>query len=597
MIATLLRFVSARLVSLLAGVVVLAVLVAVGCGGSSDAASGVAVFPAHGTPTASPKTQISFRGEAPSELTGIKVKGSSSGTHGGKLKAHSDGDGASFIPNKDFKPGETVTVDADLDLLGDDGKVKFKIGRRARIGVPKEIRADPGGTPEGSQKFRSRPGLRPLTLKVTQKGERASNSNIFVALKAGAGQDGPTIFDQNGRVVYFKRVPKFKSAFDFRVQQYKGEPVLTYWEGGVYHGQGDGEGVIMNNAYKEIERVHAGNGYKMDFHEFTLSRDNTALILIYQPIEADLRKVGGSKRGSVLEGIVQEIDIPTGLVMYEWHSLGNISPKESYTKVSSEHPYDITHLNSIFEEENGNLLVSARETHAALELDRKSGKVKWRLGGRKSDYKMSGGSQFIAQHHISRLDNGRLTVFDNGSPPSPGRPARGLALNVNEDEEKVTVARSVKRSKNALSPSQGSMQGLPNGNYMVGWGGDSPYVSEFTSGGKRVFDAHFIPPTVDTYRAWRFPWVGKPTSKPDIFAQVGGGQTGVYASWNGATEVDQWEVLAGPTAATLLPREKADRKGFETRIVIDGTHDYVAVRALDGDGNVLGTSKTVQPKG
>ncbi len=293
MIATLARFVSARFVSLLAGAVVLAVLVAVGCGGSSDAASGVAVFPAHNTPTASRKTQISFRGKAPSELTGIKVKASSSGTHGGKLRAHSDGNGASFLPNKEFKAGETVTVDADVDLMGSDGKVKFKIGRRASIGVPKEIRTDPGGTPTGSQKFRSRPGLRPLTLKVRKKGERASDSYLFVAPKAGAGQDGPTIFDSNGRVVWFKRVPKRESPFDFRVQRYKGEPVLTYWEGGVFHGQGDGEGVILNQAYKEIERVRAGNGYKMDFHDFTLSRDNTALILIYQPIEADLRKVGG----------------------------------------------------------------------------------------------------------------------------------------------------------------------------------------------------------------------------------------------------------------------------------------------------------------
>src|SRR4051812_19774741 len=97
-------------------------------GASPAAGTSAAVYPTAGTPTASPKTQISFRGVAPGALTGIDVRGSRSGPHPGRLAAHSDGDGASFLPDHPFRDGETVTVRADVPLVGArDGAVTFTI--------------------------------------------------------------------------------------------------------------------------------------------------------------------------------------------------------------------------------------------------------------------------------------------------------------------------------------------------------------------------------------------------------------------------------------------------------------------------------------
>jgi Arylsulfotransferase (ASST) len=189
-----------------------------------------------------------------------------------------------------------------------------------------------------------------------------------------------------------------------------------------------------------------------------------------------------------------------------------------------------------------------------------------------------------------------MTVFDNGSPPSPGRPARGLVLNVNEGDKKVTVAHSLHRGSVIHSPSQGNVQALSNGNFLVGWGGDVPYFSEFDSKGKLLMDGQIVPGTLDTYRVWRFPWTAQPKRRPDIAAQAGGGQTGVYASWNGATDVKQWQVLTGDAVTAIVPGKKVARKGFETRIVVSGSPAFVAVQALGENGEVLGTSKTIQPR-
>ncbi|HKP90090.1 MAG TPA: arylsulfotransferase family protein [Thermoleophilaceae bacterium] len=589
---------SARLQTWLIAAAAFATIVAVGCGSSAAGDDGIATFPMAGTPTASPKTTVSFRGDAPAKITGIVVKGSRSGRHGGTLKPHPDGNGVSFVSKKDFRPGETVTVDAKQKLVREkDGVVKFKIAEKAPVGVPTEIRADPAGHPDGEQRFKSS-SLRPLTLKINKRTSKAAPGSIFVAPKAGAGQDGPIITDATGQVIWSKRVPKFNSAFDFRVQQYAGAPHLTWWQGQVFHGQGRGKGYIYDNAYRRAAVVEAGNGYKADFHEFQLSRDGkTAFLLIYEPVKYDLSSIGGSKNGSVLDGIVQEVDIKTGIVLFEWHTMGSVSVKETYAKIPKDAPLDVSHVNSVHEEKDGNLLVSARDMHAALELDRRNGKVLWKLGGKDSDYKLSNGAKFVSQHDIRRDNAGRVTVFDNGSPPSTGRTARGIALNVNEDDNKVTLKRAFRRKPEFESPSQGNVQPLPNGNYMIGWGGDVPFFTEFTPSGDVALDGNFVPETVDTYRTWHMPWTAQPSKGPDVVAEASGGETDIFVSWNGATEVARWRVKSGPTPDALLPGKTFVKKGFETKTTISGVPTYLAVEALDADGKVLDTSKPVQPQG
>ena len=127
---------------------------------------------------------------------------------------------------------------------------------------------------------------------------------------------------------------------------------------------------------------------------------------------------------------------------------------------------------------------------------------------------------------------------------------------------------------------------------LVGWGAE-PFFSEFSKDGTLLLDAEF-PAGVGSYRAFRFPWTGRPTEAPAVAAlPTGGDRVDVYASWNGATEVARWEALAGSKVNALQPIGSAPRGGFETTISVRTSAPLVAARALDAAGKVLGTSAAI----
>jgi hypothetical protein len=158
----------------------------------------------------------------------------------------------------------------------------------------------------------------------------------------------------------------------------------------------------------------------------------------------------------------------------------------------------------------------------------------------------------------------------------------------------VTLVRSLRHPKGLLAPFEGNAQFLSNGHVFVGWGATA-YYTEFDERGRVVLDARIGrrgPPgtEADTYRAYRFDWRGEPTDSPAI--ALSGGN--LYVSWNGATEVTSWEVLAGSDPQQLSSSGTVPKSGFETAIPLQGETAYVAVRALAGDGRVLGTSNALK---
>jgi hypothetical protein len=301
-----------------------------------------------------------------------------------------------------------------------------------------------------------------------------------------------------------------------------------------------------------------------------------------------------------MDSIVQEVDVRSGRVLFEWHSLGHVGFGESPWKVprTADEPYDYFHVNSIQEQPDGNLLISARNTNAVYMIDRRTGRVLWRLGGKRSDFRLGPGTGFNGQHDALRLRDGRIAIFDNGFPPLPDRESRVIVLRLDERARTARLVRSYEHPAAPRSHSQGSEEVLPNGNVFVGWGGGGPYFSEFTRSGKLVFDARFEPKTTTTYRAYRQPWRGRPAVPPRLAARAtGSGETTAYASWNGATDVVAWRVLAGPAPGALSPAASADREGFETAVTVDVAARYIAVEALGGSGAVLGRSATVHVNG
>ncbi|HEX5850341.1 MAG TPA: arylsulfotransferase family protein [Rubrobacter sp.] len=442
--------------------------------------------------------------------------------------------------------------------------------------------------PEGVWEFRSRPDLSPAAAEITGEGSGTAPGYVFLALKEGVGEHGPMILDGRGRPVWFE---KYTAARDFKMQRYRGRPVLTWWEGAVVSGHGVGDYVIFDDSYREISRVRPGNGFDGDLHEFFITPQDTALLTAYEAVPADLSAAGVAEDGVAWDGIVQELDIETGEVLFEWHSLDHVDVQESYVNPPEDltFVFDYFHVNSIDVDHDDNLLISARNTSAIYKIDRESGEVIWRLGGKKSDFEMGKGTRTFWQHDARRHEDGTISIFDNGAHPRVHLQSRGIVVDLDEDSMEATMVREYTRPDGLVSTSQGNMQVLPNGNVVVGWGSE-PAVSEFSRDGELLFDASF-PTGCESYRAFRLPWKGRPTDTPALaIGRSSHDRVTLHASWNGATEVESWEVLSGPHPDRLEPLGAVPRDGFETVMLAQTRDPYLAVRATDDSGQILGTS-------
>ena len=466
---------------------------------------------------------------------------------------------------------------------------------------PALVKGSPLSPQQDSWTFRTRPDLSPRAVDVAKHSHDTAPGYVFVApKKSGPGQGGPLIVDDRGQVVWFRPVQdKAPRAMDFKVQTYRGEPVLTW---------GAGDHLILDSSYHQIARFHAANGYRGapgnpdDHHEFLISPEDTALITIYNPVRGDLSPIGGPKDGVVWEGMVQELDIESGEVLFEWHSLDHVDLEETYISPSADvhvrSGIDYFHINSIDVDHDGNLLVSGRRTCGVYKIDRESGEIIWRLGGKKSDFEMGPGTRFTYQHDARRQSDGTITIFDNGTTvihsgtPTAVEESRGIVLELDEEKMSATLVGEYTHPDKLFADAGGNMQVLPNGNVFIGWG-RALVFSEFSKDGELHFSASF--PVNGSYRAFRFPWSGHPSDRPVAVAErASEEEVRVYASWNGATQVTTWEVLAGPSPDQLESLGSIPRDGFETAMLGRTAEPYVAVRAKDHLGQVLGTTAPVR---
>jgi hypothetical protein len=566
------------------------------------AGGAVTVSPAPDTLDASFLTQISFLGAPVAELADVRVVGSRSGPHSGRLLPYSQGDGASFLPSKPFTQGEVVTVHAVLRRLG--GSIpfawRFTVAEVDSVSRSLETPPPPPPAPKTSefQRFLSRPELRPPAVTVTTNTGVQAPGDIFLAPYAGPGQYGPMILDGSGNLLWFKTIPSGSRAADLRVQEYEGRPVLTWWQDPlVAAGQRDAGIVIADSSYKDIAIVRAGNGYQPDLHAFGITPLGTALFTVYDAIRCNLSAHGGPADGAVADTLIQEIDLKTGLVRLEWHSLDHVPLANSYMPVGHGgtplSPWDWFHINAV-SEPNGNLLIDSRNTWAAYEVDPRGGQVLWTLGGKHSSFAMGPNASPAWQHDVREDPDGTISFFDNGGTPKVHSQSRVIVDALNLTHMSATLVSSFNHSTPLLAPSQGDFQPLTGGNWFVGWG-QEPYFSEYAPEGSVLFDAH-LPATYQSYTVLKFPWTGNPPQPPRVAVHPGShGAVIVYASWNGATAVAQWRLLGGASSHALTVLTTVARGGFETAISSLTAPRYVAVQALGAQGQVLSTSAAISP--
>jgi hypothetical protein len=461
-------------------------------------------------------------------------------------------------------------------------------GTAARLRSFLDVAGARAATDGDVRRFVSRPDLKPPAIRVLERASGTAPGLVFLAPSSGPGQRGAMIVDSGGELVWFRPVVH-KAVTDFKVALYRGKPVLTWWEGRAVEGLAVGEWVVLDSSYRELARFPAARGRHGDLHEFVVTPDDTALVTSNETVTWDLRPVGGSERGRVVGGVVQELALPSGRLIREWRSLDHVAVDETEVKSRPGPRFDYFHVNAIDVAPDGNLIVSARNTWAAYKVNRRTGRILWRLGGKRSDFTFGAGARFEWQHDVREHAHGLVTVFDNAAAPREEPQSRALVLALDVNRMHVSLKHAyTHRPDPVLSHFLGNAQLLGNGNVFVGWGA-APYVTEFAESGAIAFDAR-LPRGGQSYRAFRFPWVGRPADRPSLEARA----RVLYASWNGATEVVSWQLLERSGAQGLRPGSTVPRTGFETALTPAAQTRSAAVVALDKTGASLGKSLVIE---
>jgi hypothetical protein len=366
----------------------------------------------------------------------------------------------------------------------------------------------------------------PAPLTVLTPPGAAGRGDIFLTPTGDTATyaNGSEITSRDGRTLWFHAAPPGDVDADFRPQSYDGHPVLTFWEGTGLGGLSDGTDYILNDRYQQIAAVHAGNGLTTDGHEFLITPWNTALTISYQRATADLTSIGGPDNQTVIDGIVQEVDIATGNVLFSWNSADHVpySQSEQPLPASAATPWDWFHLNAVHLDTDGNLLIDARDTWTTYKVGLRSGAIIWQLGGKSSSFALragpgqtlnNAGELFAWQHDPEVVGHDEYTFFDNesagaGNTGSGSSAELGFSrverVKLDERRRTATLVQSYNQPEGLLASSQGNGQPLRGGGAFVGWG-SLPYISEFDHAGNLLFSAQF-PTGVNSYRAYLLPW-------------------------------------------------------------------------------------------
>jgi EmrB/QacA subfamily drug resistance transporter len=468
-------------------------------------------------------------------------------------------------------------------------------------------------TTKGAYEFVSAPSLHPPKLATvgTPASGQLAPGYIFVTSfydlnePPMVGQSGPLILDNRLQPVWFQPVPEKVAAANLSIQTYEGKPALSWWQGVVTNtgATESGEDVVVNQHYQPIARLRGKDGWKLTLHEMIIE-GHDAWVTANKDIPINLSSYGGAYNGAMTDAAVQEYDLRTGKLLRSWDALKHVPLGESHATVPTNgFPWDAYHVNSIDLVPGGKLLVSMRNTWAAYLVDIDSGQIGWTLGGRHSSFKFASGAEFQWQHDVRLGPGSTVSIFDDhccqltggGTSVPATASSRGLVLRIDPAAHTAALAAQYTGEDSFESEYMGDTQPLSNQNVLVGWGSDR-WFSEYSRSGKLLLEGEFPQPD-QSYRATLNEWVGLPLTKPAGVARSAGGTTTVYASWNGATRLASWRVLAGTGANQPRVLATAPRSGFETAIRVPSGDQSFELQALDAGGHVLGTSPQFSAQG
>ena len=510
------------------------------------------------------------------------VTGSESGSHSGAVRFSDDRRSVFFYPDRPFAYNETVSVVVQPGLRTEGGtylggaRYEFStVARRFTVddliptaANPNIIRLEAPPLALEKNHYLTYPEFEnAMPVAVNVPAENTSEGYLFITGVGFFFTTDPTlmIVDNHAEPVFIWRIPKGYYATDFKVQTVNGVPYLVFHAGVPMRVWSSGSYYVLDQSYSIVDKWTVNNGFGTDEHELLLLDNGHALMLSYVPVPYDLSSYGGPQDGIVIDLVIQEQDAAKNVV-FEWHALDHIPITDTQVPLKIS-PVDYMHGNAIEVDYDGHLLLSSRNISEITKIHRQTGEIIWRMGGKSNQFTFTNDIGFSFQHDIRRLPNGDITIFDNGNKRNPPF-SRAVQYELNEAQRTVTRVWQYPADANIYAQYMGSMQRLDNGNTLLSWG-NNPIVNEIRPDGTKAFELQ-----MDglTYRAFRTPWQGFPAAAPRLIVTPSpdASTANLYFSWNGATEVQAYEVYAGADAASLAWVINLEPTGFETSVTLAG---------------------------
>ncbi|GAW13145.1 hypothetical protein ANO14919_025230 [Xylariales sp. No.14919] len=472
--------------------------------------------------------------------------------------------------------------------------------------------------PHPHQYYHSADITSPLLLVNHWDNTKTDNTSyIFLTLDnpVGGGKAGPIIYRADDLTLVYND-PRWSAAYNAHISRFNGNDYLVFIERSKAGEAISTNCLLYDSTYTLAYNIssHGSAHASMEVHECQLTADGTAIVIVKEVISFDLTSVGGPGDGKILDNIIQEIDIETNKLLWIWRASDHYDILESYKEYKDgSGAYDYIHVNSVEKTPEGDFLISARHTHSIISVDRKTGHISWTLGGKKNNFvDVSAGkaTDFAWQHDARFSDSAltQLTMFDNHNTSSTTgctvNCSRGKHVELDYDSRAVRLISEFYHPESLVSGFEGSYQTMRSGHVFLGWGAN-PTFTEHLPSGECVLDVQFDLWRPDTgypanYRAFKMDWKAYPTWDPKIAAVRAEphGHFKVYLSWNGATEVAEWELFVGASYDSVIEYATAVlRTGFETEILLKSDLPFVRAAAIDKTGQILGMTTVTQLAG
>jgi len=454
------------------------------------------------------------------------IRGSLSGLHSGLVKLVDDGRTIIFTPFQKFHAGELVTVDLKSgieEITGNKiGECKFhflisKLSMNSYKFIKpfllKEIKSEIN---KGDKNYNLKTELKIQKIYNTNSSlpndfpqitisnlTNPSPGYIFMAsfdpsAFAPGGNGGSPyllILDNKGNPFFYKKMSNF--CIDFKLQP---SGMITYFDSRVGYFYG------MNSNFSIVDSFYCGNGYATDFHELQILPDNHYLIIGQDYEKIDMSKIvsGGDTSAIVTGDIIQEMDQNKNVV-FQWRSWDHFKITDATDDIDlTGSTIDYVHSNAIELDSDTNYLISSRHLDEITKINRETGDIMWRLGGKNNQFQFINDSiGFSHQHDIRRLPNGDITLFDDGNLHWDELSSRAVEYKLNDTDKTAELVWQFVNSPDENSAAMGNVQRLKNGNSIIGWGTGSPAITEVTPQGTKVFELS-LPQNIWNYRAFRF---------------------------------------------------------------------------------------------